>query len=264
MEDVVKNLESKKESIENNKNESNKLTKKDFEAVIKIKNLSKLFNDFKALSNVNINISDGVFGLLGPNGAGKTTLINILVGKLRPTSGSVNIMGYDVQKNSIEVRKNLGYLPEDIGFYDDMTALNFLKYLSRLKGLNRYEASREAFKILELMELEERGNQKIKKYSSGMKQRLGIGQAIIGNPQILLLDEPTGELDPVSRKKILRLIDNYAENGRTVIVSTHILPEIKLIADRFGIIKKGKIVRKTKMKEVDDLEEFYEKSIRSG
>ncbi len=213
------------------------------ETAIKIENLVKIYpGNIKAISHLNLDIQQGIFGLLGPNGSGKTTLIQILAGVIKPTSGSVKILKYDTKKNSHLIKKNLGYLPEYQGVYEDMRGVNFLQYMGRLSGLSKRKAKDNAKKSLREVDLEKWGNIKIRKYSSGMKQRLAFAQSLLNDPEIALLDEPTKGLDPIERQKVLKKIKMLGEKGKTVFLSSHLLVEIEQVADCIAILSNGKLL----------------------
>jgi len=210
---------------------------------IKIKNLIKIYpGNIKAISDLTLNIQKGIFGLLGPNGSGKTTLMQILTGVIKPTSGSVEILGYNLKKEMSLIKKNIGYLPEYPGLYEDMRGFNFLQYMGRLSGLDKKEAQNNAKKLLEEVNLEKWASIKIRKYSAGMKQRLAFTQSLLNNPQIIFLDEPTKSLDPLERQKILNKIKKIGESGKTVFLSTHLLVEIEQVANCIAIINNGKLL----------------------
>ncbi len=213
------------------------------ETVIKIKDLSKIYTgNIKAISNLTLTVEKGVFGLLGPNGSGKTTLIKILTGVIRPTSGLVDILGYNLKKELKFIKRNIGYLPEYAGMYGDMAGVSFLRYMGRLSGLNKKEAQDSAQRLLKKVNLEKWGNIKIKKYSAGMKQRIAIAQSLLNNPQIIFLDEPTKGLDPIERERVLNKIIKIKKEGKTVFLSTHLLVEIEQVADYIVIINNGKLL----------------------
>jgi len=220
-----------------------------------VNNISKQYAGKTAIESLSLRLGKGVYGLLGANGAGKTTLMRILCGILRPDSGTVSLDGMDV--SSEEYRSLLGYLPQDFGYYPEFTGLDFLLYLSALKGLDKRRAKREAAHLLDLVSLKENAYQKIKTYSGGMKQRLGIAQALLNHPRLLILDEPTAGLDPKER---VRFRDLIAKAGREniVLLSTHIISDIEHIADVVLMMKEGKIIYQGPWDESrENLEAFY-------
>lgn len=226
------------------------------------KNLTKRFDGLRAVDHLNLKIERGtICGLLGPNGAGKTTLIGMLIGALKPTTGTAKILGKDVREASLRIRKKIAYLPENCGFYENMSGFRFLRYMAELGGLRRPQATNKASKLLEQMELSNRKNSKIATYSGGMKQRLAIAQSFITDPEVVFLDEPTAELDPIVREEILEMIKNYVNKDRTVLIASHILPEIKKISDVVAVMDKGKIQAKARLEEISSLETFYKKAL---
>lgn len=211
--------------------------------VIEIEGLTKVYpNKFTAVSDLTMKVPKGVFGFLGPNGAGKTTTILILAGAMRPTSGTASILGHDVLKDSLEVKKCIGYLPEHPGYYEDMSGLRFLRYMGELSGLNRSNASKKARELLKWAGLGGWGSVLISRYSEGMKQRLGLVQALVSDPEIVFMDEPTSNLDPLGRVEIIRKVRELAAQGKSVFVSSHIIHEIEQMADHVGIINEGKLL----------------------
>lgn len=217
--------------------------------------LTKQYKNKIAVDRISFRFQQGVYGLLGANGAGKTTLMRMLCGILQPTSGSVIFDGINV--SSEEYRNVLGYLPQDFGYYPNFTGLDFMLYMAALKGYGKRHALKKSKELLELVSLEEVSKKKIKTYSGGMKQRLGIAQALLNNPQILVLDEPTAGLDPKERVRFRNLI---AEQGKDsiVILSTHIVSDIEHIADRVLMMNAGQIIfHGTKDEIHGDLEQFY-------
>lgn len=205
-------------------------------------NISKYFGQTQALKNISFEITKGeIVGFLGPNGAGKTTLMRILTAFLPATSGRASVCGYDVAKSSLEVRRKVGYLSETPPLYQDMTVRDYLKFAARLKDVESRQIFKQIDKAVEECRLEGIQNKMIGTLSKGYKQRVGIAQAIINDPQILILDEPTEGLDPLQILQVRNLIKGL-EHKRTVILSTHILSEIEQIAKRVIILKAGKIV----------------------
>lgn len=206
-----------------------------------IEHVSKQFKDIKAVNNVSLQITPGVWGLLGANGAGKTTLMRMLCAILESTSGEVFLDGREIVSMGAEYRDILGYLPQDFGYYPNYTAREFLLYMAALKGIPRDRAKKRAEELLEVAGLSEVAAKKIKTFSGGMKQRVGIAQALLNHPKLLILDEPTAGLDPKERVRFRNLISDYAA-GRIVILSTHIVSDIEAIADEVLLMKKGKLV----------------------
>ena len=220
-----------------------------------INRLSKQYKNKIAVDRISLTLHQGVYGLLGANGAGKTTLMRMLCGILRPTSGTVMFENMDVSTE--DYRKELGYLPQDFGYYPNFTGRDFLMYMAVLKGMTKSRAQKRCAKLLDEVGLKEMGDKKIKTYSGGMKQRLGIAQALLSHPRILILDEPTAGLDPKER---VRFRDMIAALGKEsiVILSTHIVSDIEHIADRILLMKDGQIIFNGTQEEIgEDLEEFY-------
>lgn len=212
---------------------------------IDIQNLYKVYSrgrsKFNALADINLKIGTGMFGLLGPNGAGKTTMMRILATLLKPTSGKVSIYGYDLFKNRKNIRRLLGYLPQEFGVYPHLYAQEFLDYIARLNGLKDRKARKEEVnRIMELTKLEDLKNRKVKTFSGGMVRRLGIAQALIGSPRLLIVDEPTTGLDPEERIRFRNLLSEISSQV-AIILSTHIVNDISSTCNNLAIIHLGKI-----------------------
>ncbi len=213
--------------------------------------LSKRYGDKRAVDQVSVSFAPGVYGLLGANGAGKTTLMRMICGVLKPTSGSVRLDGKTMQELGEQYYTHLGYMPQDFGFYPDFTAREFLMYLAAVKGLDRKTANVRAEELLELVNLRDVADKKIKSYSGGMKQRLGIAQAELNDPDILILDEPTAGLDPKERVRFRNLISDFARD-KIVILSTHIVSDVSYIADFILMMKEGRLFLQGPAAEVTD------------
>ncbi len=207
---------------------------------LKITDLTKKFQDIAAVDGVSYTLTAGVYGLLGVNGAGKTTLMRMLCTLLRPTSGSITWDGRDIFEMDGEYRRILGYLPQDFGYYPDFTVYDYLMYIASIKGLRPVTAETRAEALLRQVGLAEARNKKMKKLSGGMKRRAGIAQAMLGDPRILILDEPTAGLDPNERIRFRNLISELAEE-RLVLLSTHIVSDIEYIAGEILLMKDGQI-----------------------
>ena len=207
---------------------------------LKITDLTKKFQDIAAVDGVSYTLTAGVYGLLGVNGAGKTTLMRMLCTLLRPTSGSITWDGRDIFEMDGEYRRILGYLPQDFGYYPDFTVYDYLMYIASIKGLRPVTAETRAEALLRQVGLAEARNKKMKKLSGGMKRRAGIAQAMLNNPKILVLDEPTAGLDPNERIRFRNLISELAEE-RLVLLSTHIVSDIEYIAGEILLMKDGQI-----------------------
>lgn len=208
---------------------------------LSVDRLTKHYGSKIAVDCVSAVLKPGVYGLLGENGAGKTTLMRMLCAILESTSGEVFLDGREIVSMGAEYRDILGYLPQDFGYYPNYTAREFLLYMAALKGIPRDMAKKRAGELLEVVGLNDVGTKKMKTFSGGMKQRVGIAQALLNHPKLLILDEPTAGLDPKERVRFRNLISDYAE-GRIVILSTHIVSDIEAIADEVLLMKKGKLI----------------------
>lgn len=217
--------------------------------------LSKQYKNKIAVDRVSAEFTNGVYGLLGANGAGKTTFMRMVCGILEPTSGTVTFDGIDAGEE--EYRDILGYLPQDFGYYPDFTAWDFLMYMSALKGFDKKSAHRRIEELLEFVSLADVAKKKIKTYSGGMKQRLGIAQALLNYPKILVMDEPTAGLDPKERVRFRNVIEGLGKES-IVILSTHIVSDVEHIADYILMMKGGRLVFNAPHGEIaGGLEEFY-------
>src|SRR5215831_4566827 len=215
--------------------------------MLHIKELTKTYpSGVQALKGVSLEIPPGVFGLLGPNGAGKTTLMKILATLLEPDSGSAGMNGLDLIKHKAEKRKILGYLPQDFGLYPTLTAGQMLDYFAKLKGVvNKTERRALVEALLERVNLSAERHRRLGGFSGGMRQRVGIAQALIGNPKLLIVDEPTAGLDPEERARLHNLLADSAGENNVVLLSTHIVSDVANLCDRFAVIRRGKIVAAT-------------------
>ncbi len=220
--------------------------------VIQLNGISKQYGDFTAVNNLNLSIHKGeIFGLLGPNGAGKSTTILMLMGLTDPSTGSVHVCGINSTSKPIEVKKQVGYLPEDVGFYDDHTGLENLIYTARLNGFDYTTAKEKACELLERVGLKNDINKKTGKYSKGMRQRLGLADVLIKNPEVIILDEPTTGIDPQGVMELLGLIKKLSvEQNITVLFSSHNLHQVQEVCDRVGIFVSGKLLAEGKIKEL--------------
>lgn len=208
---------------------------------LELDRLTKQFGSAIAVDRVSASFQPGVYGLLGANGAGKTTLMRMICDVLKPTSGSVLWNGSPTERIGADYRATLGYLPQDFGYYPDFTALDFMLYLSALKGIDRRAAKRRSINLLNMVGLKDVSKRKIRTFSGGMKQRLGIAQAVINDPKVLVLDEPTAGLDPKERVRFRNLISSLAQD-KIVILSTHIVSDVEYIADEILVMRSGSIV----------------------
>ncbi len=229
---------------------------------LKADRLTRKYDRKTAVDGMSFELQKGVTGLLGANGAGKTTLIKMMCGILAPTSGEITYDGVPVK--SEEYRNVLGYLPQDFGYYPDFTGRDFLMYFAALKGLGKKDAKERCAELFHLVNLEDKADVKIRNYSGGMKQRIGIAQAIINRPEILILDEPTAGLDPGERVRFRNLIEELGKES-IVLLSTHIVSDIEHVAGRIIMMRAGQIIWQGTWKEEDgSLEDFYLKQFESG
>lgn len=205
--------------------------------------LSKQYGSKIAVDSISATLTPGVYGLLGANGAGKTTLMRMLCGILEPTSGEVLFNDHEITAMGATYRNMLGYLPQDFGYYPNYTAMEFMLYMAALKGIPRNIAVKRIKKLLTTVDLNHVASKRIRTFSGGMKQRVGIAQALLNNPKVLILDEPTAGLDPKERVRFRNLLSEYA-GDKIVILSTHIVSDIEAIADEVLLMKKGRIVQR--------------------
>ena len=212
------------------------------ETMIEVRDLTKYYGPLQAVNQINFEVAAGeIVGFLGPNGAGKTTTLKMLAGFLAPTSGTARINGFDCVSQSLEVRRSLGYLPENVSIYPDLTVGQFLKFAAQAKGVESKDQAVEIRRVMAACGLEEVAGKLVKALSKGFRQRLGLAQALLHQPPVLILDEPTIGLDPSQIVEIRSLIKNL-EGGHTVILSSHILPEVSQLCHRVIIINRGQIV----------------------
>ncbi|MCI9152480.1 ABC transporter ATP-binding protein [Lachnospiraceae bacterium] len=214
-------------------------------------NLTKEFGEFVAVDHINITMTSGVYGLLGVNGAGKTTLMRMLCTLLKPTDGNIYCSGKDIFKMEEEYRNLLGYLPQDFGFYPEFTVKDYLLYIAAIKGIRPAVARKRTKELIAKVGLTKAADKKLKKLSGGMKRRAGIAQAMINNPQILILDEPTAGLDPNERIRFRNLISELSEE-RMVLLSTHIVSDIEYIANEILMMKDGAIINQGTLDKIID------------
>lgn len=209
--------------------------------------VTKQYRNKIAVDRMSYVMRPGVYGLLGANGAGKTTLMRMICGVLKPGSGEVKLDGLDVEEEGY--RDRLGYLPQNFGYYPEFTAMDFLLYMAALKGIPKREAKGKAKELLELVNLSGESKKKVKTFSGGMKQRLGIAQALLNNPQLLVLDEPTAGLDPKERVKFRNMIAKLGKD-RIVLLSTHIVSDVEYIANEILVMKEGKLIHHGALEDV--------------
>lgn len=210
---------------------------------LKVENLTKNFGGFTAVNHLSLTMTSGVYGLLGVNGAGKTTLMRMLCTLLKPSEGSISYNGKDIFQLDADYRKLLGYLPQDFGFYPEFTVQDYLLYIATIKGIKRTVAKKRVKELIAQVGLNKVANRKMKKLSGGMKRRAGIAQAMLNNPKILILDEPTAGLDPNERIRFRNLISELSEE-RLVLLSTHIVSDIEYIANEILLMKDGSLIHK--------------------
>jgi ABC-2 type transport system ATP-binding protein len=225
-------------------------------AVIETWKLSKWYGNVLGLSDVTLQIEPGISGLLGPNGAGKSTFLKLLTGQIKPNLGNVTILGERI-KNNFAIFSRVGFCPEHDSFYEEITGWEFLTQLLRLYGFGYSEVKNRTEKALEIVELSQDKDRLIRAYSRGMRQRLKFAQAIAHDPEILILDEPLSGLDPLGKRKIIRLIKEYKSQGKTIIVSSHVLPEIEALTKTIILIHQGKIFATGDIHYIRDLIESH-------
>jgi len=215
----------------------------DKQGIIETKDLVKIYGKFTAVDKLNLSIDEAeVFGFLGPNGAGKTTTILMLLGLTEPTSGTARIYGFDPAREPLKVKRLTGYLPEKVGFYEDLTAIENLDYTAALNGLSRETASGKIKELLDMVGLSEVAEHKVSTFSHGMKQRLGIADVMIKDPKVAFFDEPTSGIDPEGIEQVLNIIKNMSKQRVTVVLSSHQLHQVQKICTRVGILAKGRLV----------------------
>ncbi|MFX1481457.1 MAG: ABC transporter ATP-binding protein, partial [Promethearchaeota archaeon] len=223
--------------------------------IIQTFDLTKRFDiETVAVNNLNITVNKGIFGFLGPNGAGKTTTIKMLIGSLYPTSGRIELFGEDIAgKEKMKIHKLIGYVPENPTYFMGMTAEKLLEYVGSIFRLPKQELKRRIASLLQLVDLSDAKNRVIAKFSAGMKQRIGIAQALMNDPELLILDEITSNLDPLGRNQMIDLLKDLRQEGKTMLISTHILPEIqKMNADSIGIIDRGHLIMEGSIQELNE------------
>lgn len=211
--------------------------------VIETTNLTKRYGKFTAVDSLNLQVQQGeIYGLLGPNGSGKTTTILMLLGLTDPSAGAVRVLGFDPVRNPLSVKSRVGYLPDSVGFYDGLTARENLIYIAKLNGLPRREAYQRIDAAIDRMGLHDVANQKVKTFSRGMRQRLGVAEILLKHPQIIIMDEPTLGLDPEAARLFLQIIRDLKMEGITILLSSHLLHQVQEVCDRVGLFHHGKTV----------------------
>ena len=209
--------------------------------MLELQNITKRYGNRRALDHISLTLENGIYGLLGPNGAGKSTLMNIITGNLKPSSGKVLWNGKNIRDMGADYRSLLGYAPQQQGLYDTFTGIRFLSYMAALKGISKKEQKGEIQRVLDYVNLTEKACQPIGSYSGGMKQRILVAQAILGDPHLIILDEPTAGLDPKERVRIRENIRNIS-GDKVILVSTHVVSDIESIANEIILLREGKIV----------------------
>ncbi len=225
-------------------------------ATIETRNLSKWYGNVLGLSDVTLAVEPGITGLLGPNGAGKSTFMKLLTGQLKPNIGEVEVLGRRV-RNAYPLFAKIGFCPESDAFYEEITGWEFLTGLLSFYGYSRDEARERAAKALDIVDLAADKDRKIRGYSRGMRQRVRFAQAIAHDPEIIVLDEPLSGLDPLGKRKLIHLIKGYRDQGRTILVSSHVLPEIEAMTSRIILIHQGKILAQGDIHYIRDLIETH-------
>jgi len=212
--------------------------------VVEAKGLKKYYDGVKAVDGLDLEIGEGeIYGLLGPNGAGKTTTILILLGLTEPTAGEVKVLGHDPTREPLKVKRLTGYLPENLGFYDDLSARENLLYTAHLNRIPEKEAKKRVAEVLEIVGLSDVAERPVRAFSRGMRQRLGIADVLLKDPKFVILDEPTSGIDPEGAQQILEMIVHLRdEKGMTIMLSSHLLHQVQRICDRVGIIHRGRLV----------------------
>lgn len=238
--------------------------------VIELSGLTKKYGDFTAVDNLNLSIRKGeIFGLLGPNGAGKSTTILMMLGLTEPTSGTVKVCGINSTTDPIDVKRKVGYLPEDVGFYEDMTGIENLLYTAALNGIPREEAREKAERLLDRVGMLGEAGKKTGKYSKGMRQRLGVADVLIKSPEVIILDEPTSGIDPAGVQEFMELILQLSrEEGLTVLFSSHHLNQVQQVCDRVGLFGGGKLLAEIELtdlhKQPHGLDDIYNRYFGGG
>ncbi len=228
-------------------------------SVLSVTGLTKRFGKVQALAGVDLEVQPGATGLLGPNGAGKSTLIQLILGLIPADGGSGQALGHDIRRDRLGIRLKVGYLPEDDCYFDELTGMEMVAYAAELCGLSRRDALARTHDVLGYVGLEEARHRPVSDFSTGMRQRIKLAQALVHDPQLLLLDEPASGLDPPGRRKMLELIDDLATNhGKSILLSTHLLPDVEHVCSNVILLAGGKVVTAGAIKELltDDRTEY--------
>jgi ABC-2 type transport system ATP-binding protein len=223
---------------------------------IETRNLTKRYGSSRGVDNLNLRVYDGeIFGFLGPNGAGKTTTIRMLMNLIAPTSGTATVLGLDAQRESVAIKREIGYLPGEFSLYPTLTGAQTIEYFSNLRGLDLKETWKFVEELASRLDLDLK--KKFKQYSRGNKQKVGIVQAFMHRPRLLILDEPTGGLDPLNQQEFYKLVEEARAGGATIFFSSHIMSEVEKVCDRVGIIREGKLIQVGKLHELGDFKTHY-------
>lgn len=219
--------------------------------MLEIENLSKRYGKFQALDHLNLHIEKGeIFGFVGPNGAGKTTTMRIVCGLLKATSGSVHVDGVDAISNPEDIKRKVGYVPDFFGVYDNLQVMEYMEFYGSMYGMDKQDVREISKGLLELVNLSDKEEEFVDTLSRGMKQRLCVARALIHNPDLLVLDEPNSGLDPRARFEMKEVLKNLGSMGKTIIISSHILPELSEMCSSIGIMERGKLIVSGKVDEV--------------
>ncbi|MCS7220625.1 MAG: ABC transporter ATP-binding protein [Anaerolineae bacterium] len=221
------------------------------EAVVETQGLTKHYGSIVAVENLNLTVRSGeIFGLLGPNGSGKTTTILMLLGLTEPTAGRVRVLGFDPARQPLSVKSRVGYLPDQVGFYDELTARENLIYIAKLNGLRRDEAYRRIDEALSQVSLTDVADWRVGTFSRGMRQRLGVAEVLIKQPQLIIMDEPTAGLDPEAAREFLELIRGLKARGISILLSSHLLHQVQVVCDRVGLFYRGRMALEGTVREL--------------
>ncbi len=211
--------------------------------MIEARGLTKRYGNFTAVDGLDLAVRRGeVYGLLGPNGSGKTTTILMLLGLTEPTAGTVRVVGFDPTRQPLSVKSRAGYMPDEVGFYDELSAVENLAYIARLNGIPRAEADKRIAVALERVGLSDVAHKRVGAFSRGMRQRLGVADVLIKQPQLIIMDEPTQGLDPEGAREFLQIISGLSREGITILLSSHLLPQVQAVCDRVGLFHRGRKV----------------------
>jgi len=224
------------------------------EVVVEVRNVTRCYGKLCAVSDLSLDVEKGEsFGFLGPNGAGKTTTIKMLTGFLKPDSGQIWVLGHDLATDDIEAKRHIGLVPDEYGLYEDLNAIEHMRYFGRLLGMAGQDLEAATERSLKMVELSEHARKNVKGFSHGMRQRLVIAQALMGEPAILFLDEPTSGLDPIGAKEVRDLIKKMTSAGMTLFISSHILFEVQEMCRSVAIIHKGRLLKKDTIENLSNL-----------